>query len=96
MLCIGSSDTPYYALDEITIGIVIARMGNPGPLSRKHGNCFTANADSLITDTATKTIIYEGQKPLSLLKQLIKLFSRPGDWIFSGPKGIGMCEIHTT
>ena len=94
MLCIGSSNAPTYALEEITIGIVIARMGNPGPLSRKHGNCFTAKIDPWITDVATKETIYAGQKPVTLLKQLIEVFSRPGDWIFNGPTGIGMCEIH--
>ena len=95
MLYLGSSSGPAYGLDEITIGIVVAKMGNPGPLSMKHGNFFTAEADSCVTDIATKEIIYTGQKPISLYKELIQVFSRPADWIFSGPTGIGMYVWNT-
>ena len=94
MLYVGSSSVPGSDLDEITNGIVVAKMGNPGPLSMKHGNFFTAKADSFVRDIATKEVIYAGQKPLSLYMELIQVFSRPSDWIFNGPTGIGMYGIH--
>ena len=94
MLYIGSSDTPSYTLDEVTFGMIIGRMGNPGPLSKKNVNFFTSDADLAVMDNGTKTVVYQEQKPLSLLKEVICLFSDPGDWILSGPTGIGMYGIH--
>ena len=35
-------------------------------------------------------MLYSQQKPLALYKKLVELFTKPGDWIFSGPTGIGM------
>ena len=96
VICIGSSSTSVYNLEEITIGIVIAKIGNPSPLSRKHSNCFVANADSFVMDNATKEKIFPGQKPLSLFEELIEIFSKPSDWILNGPTGIGMYRMHNT
>ena len=75
---------------DSTVGLVISCVGNPGKLSKKHTNHFFAEADKNIVDTATNTILYDFQKPLCLYKELVELFSKPGDWIFSGPTGIGM------
>ena len=46
-------------------------------------------------DNTTNTVIYEEQKHLPLLKELIYLYSKPGDWIYSGPTGIGIGKAYT-
>ena len=46
-------------------------------------------------DNTTKTVIYEEQKHLPLLKEIIYLYSKPGDWISSGPTGIGIGKAYT-
>lgn len=65
-------------LDEIAIGIVVGRSGEDLCLSKPHGNVFMHEEDG------------EGQKPLSFLKEIISIYSSPGDWILTGPTGIGM------
>ena len=73
-----------------TIGIVISSTGDPGELYKSHCNFFSTDADKLILDSATNNVLYSQQKPLALYKELVELFTKPGDWIFSGPTGIGM------
>lgn len=77
-------------LVNCTIGLVLISVGDSGQLNNTHANYFAAKADKMIIDKATSHILYEFQKPVCLYKELIELFSMPGDWVFSGPTGIGM------
>ena len=77
-------------MDEVTIGMVVGKLGNPGPMSRRHGNYFIHDLDRPIIDSITNTAVYEEQKPLLLLEEIIELFSSVGDWTFCGPSGLGM------
>lgn len=47
--------------------------------------------DTSIIDSATKKSIYLGQKPVPLLREVVGLYTSPGDWVFHGPTGIGKC-----
>ena len=47
-------------LDEVTIGMVVGKLGNPGPMSRRHGNYFIHDLDRPIIDSITNTAVYEG------------------------------------
>jgi len=77
-------------LVKSTIGLVVSCTGDPGKLHKRKCNFFTADADKLNLDSATQNVLYNKQKPLSLYKELVDLFTKPGDWMFSGPTGIGM------
>lgn len=78
-------------LDDILIGLVIGRVGQPVPLSEKHANLFLHKLDTSFVDNATKKSVYLGQKPISLLKEVVGLYTSPGDWVFYGPTGISKC-----
>ena len=67
-------------LDEIAAGVVVGRSGQAVPLSKPHDNIFIHQQDG-------------GQVPLSFLKEVIELFSSPGDWVLAGPTRIGMKKI---
>ena len=67
-------------LDEIAAGVVVGRSGQALPLSKPHDNIFIHQQDG-------------GQVPLSFLKEVIELFSSPGDWVLAGPTRIGMKKI---
>ena len=58
----------------------MGRSGQAVPLSRPHDNIFIHQQDG-------------GQVPLSFLKEVIELFSSPGDWVLAGPTRIGMKKI---
>ena len=50
------------------------------PLSKSHDNMFIHEDDG-------------GPIPLSFLKEIIEIYSSPGDWILAGPAGIGMNNL---
>ena len=50
---------------------------------------FIYEMDQFVIDSATKKVVYEGQKPLQLLSDL-KMYSSEGEWTFYAPTGIGM------
>ena len=58
----------------------MGRSGQAVPLSKPHDNIFIHQQDG-------------GQVPLSFLKEVIELFSSPGDWVLAGPTRIGMKKI---
>ena len=66
-------------LDETAIGLVVGRSGQAAPLLKSHTNVFIYEEDD------------EGQIPLSFLKDIIEIYSAPGDWILAGPTEIGKC-----
>ena len=78
-------------LDEATIGVIFAKMGNPATVTTYHANFFAHDFDQLWLDSATGKPIYVQQKPLSFLDELITLYSTPGDWILTAPSGAGQC-----
>ena len=57
----------------------MGRSGQAVPLSKPHDNIFIHQQD-------------DGQVPLSFLKEVIELFSTPGDWVLAGPTRIGTYE----
>ena len=65
-------------LDEIALGVVVGRSGQILSLSKPHDNIFIYEEDG------------DDQRPLSFFKEIIDIYSSPGDWIFAGPTGIGM------
>lgn len=77
-------------LDEIAVGLVVGRSGQPIPLSKPNGNVFLHKTDYHVLDKATNKHVYRDQKPLSFIKEVIEIYSSPGDWILAGPTGIGM------
>ena len=51
------SDSGSTKLDEVTIGMVVGKLGNPGPMSRRHGNYFIHDLDRPMVDSATSAAI---------------------------------------
>ena len=66
-------------LDEIALGVVVGRSGQILPLSKSHDNIFIYDEDAS-----------DDLRLLSFFKEIIDIYSSPGDWIFAGPTGIGM------
>ena len=74
-----------------TIGVIIGRIGDPVVNGTGHPNFFNHEMDSIVVDPATNKPIYSAQKPVSLYKEVIELYSLPGDWILNGPDNAGQC-----
>jgi len=81
-------------LEEVTVGVVVAKIGIPPSLAQPHDNYFIHCMDQYYHDSATGKAVYEGQKPLSLFEEFIELYTTPEDWVFSSPTGISMYVLH--
>lgn len=66
-------------LDEIALGVVVGRSGQILPLSKPHDNIFLYDEDA-----------GDDLRLQSFIREIIDLYSSPGDWVFAGPTGIGM------
>ena len=77
-------------LEAVTIGTLVGKVGAPPVLRQEHSNFFMHPMDQWYCDSATGKPVYEGQKPVSLIKELMELYTTPKDWIFSSPTDIGM------
>lgn len=77
-------------LDEVTIGLVVGQVGAPPALPKEHNNYFIHPMDQWYCDSATSKPVCEGQKPITLIKELLDLYTTPKDWVFSSPSEIGM------
>ena len=75
------------------MGLVIGRYGQAVALSKPHGNVFMNEQDAPYMDNTAHKQVYTYQKPVSLLKDIIEVYTSPGEWVLTGPTGIGMCII---
>ena len=71
-------------------GLVVGRYGQATALTKIHSNIFMHNEDVPYEDKALHVQVYQYQKPVSLLIELIELYTFKGEWILAGPTGIGM------
>ena len=77
-------------MNDMLIELVIGRLGQPLQLTEGHENFFMHALDNPVVDTASKQEVFPEQKPISLYKELVELYTSPGDWIFHCPTGVGM------
>ncbi|XP_065902406.1 uncharacterized protein [Dysidea avara] len=80
-------------LDNVAVGLVIGRYGQAVALSKPHGNVFMNEQDAPYMDNTAHKQVYTYQKPVSLLKDIIEVYTSPGEWVLTGPTGIGTTVI---
>ena len=88
-VCLESFRNPT-ELDNIMVGLVVGRYGQATALSKPHCNIFVHEQDVPYDDITLREQVYTYQKPISLLNDLIEVYTFRGDWILAGPTGIGM------